>query len=124
MKKALFLLTFVFGALIVLADTPDQSLPEEVNLTVSYVDPTTDIGEPFPRSPVMIPRVAIADHDLYFITPCTGCTLCVVNNQSNVCYSCTISDTCEFLTLPSSLQGTFELQIILGNLCFSGTINL
>ncbi|MBR5776216.1 MAG: hypothetical protein IKY42_08185 [Bacteroidaceae bacterium] len=61
------------------------------------------------------------DYTLHFITPCYGCAFRLVQNDT-VCYS--IEITGNTLTIPSSLTGTYELQIVNGGLIFYTEIEL
>lgn len=125
MNKKLFL---IFGLILMfslgsVAQTPSEPDPEQVPLRVKPVNPTQTSG-PIKRSPVMAPTLCIEDHTLYFITPCDGCLLQLLNEDGEVEFAIEIPEESETLTLPFFLEGEYELQIIRGNFCFFGFIEL
>ena len=90
---------------------------------VGYEDP--DFGdEGLQKSPILVPEVSIDDHTIIFVTSCDGSTLRLVDANDNVVYSTVIPTGATSLVLPSSLSGEYQIQIIQGNLCFYGVINL
>jgi hypothetical protein len=94
-----------------------------IQFQFSYVDPKID-QKGTHRSPVALPEVWVEDHELYFDTPCDGCTLRVMNEDGEVEYATVIPTDCESLELPSTLEGEYEIQILRGNYCFYGMIEL
>lgn len=80
---------------------------------------TQNNGEPNPRT--LIPEVTMQENNLRFITPCNGCTFRLVQNDI-ICYSTEV--TGNILTIPSSLTGTYELQIVSGDIIFYTEITL
>lgn len=77
-----------------------------------------------PKSPVLAPTVYIDGNVLTFETPCDGCVLQLVDEDDDVVYSIVIPAGTTSLILPSTLSGTFELQIIRDNWLFYADINL
>lgn len=97
--------------------------PKSINLQVGYVDPTEgNDGEN--RSPILVPEISLDGYSVIFNTPCDGCTLRLLDANDNVVYSTVIPTGTTSLVLPSYLSGEYEIQIIQGNLCFYGYINL
>jgi hypothetical protein len=95
--------------------------PESVDL--QYDDP--DNGESGQqKTPITIPDIGLENYILYFYTPCDGCTLRLLDENDNVVYSTVIATGTTSLVLPSTLSGEYEIQIIQGNICFYGYINL
>lgn len=92
-----------------------------VSLDFSYIDPDDDQENP-QRSPILVPEVDLDGHTLTFYTSCLGSTLRLVNAEDEVIYTTVI--TSGTLVLPSSLEGEYELQIIQGEWCFYGWIEL
>ena len=124
MNKKLFL---IFGLILMfslgsVAQNPSEPDPEQVPLRVKPLNPINT--KPINRSPVMAPTLCIEDHTLYFITPCDGCLLQLLNEDGEVEFSIEIPEESETLTLPFYLEGEYELQIIRGNFCFFGFIEL
>lgn len=94
-----------------------------ISLNVRGIDPTQPVGNPH-KSPVYIPQIGIEEHTIYFIDPCDGCTLRVVNEDGEVEYATVIPVDCDSLELPSTLEGEYEIQILRGNYYFYGMIEL
>ena len=96
---------------------------DNVYLHVKKIDSTGPI-KPIKRSPVKAPTLSLDDHTLYFITSCDGCTLQLLNEAGDVEYSIVIPENTSTITLPSSFSGEYELQIVRGQYCFFGLIEL
>ena len=100
------------------------SLPSDsayaARVPLTYEDPT---NKPRPhKSPVQIPEVDLEGFTLTFFDSCVGCTLRIVNTEDEVEYTTII--TSDTLVLPSTLEGQYEIQIIQGEWCFYGDIEL
>ena len=124
MNKKLFL---IFGLILMfslgsVAQNPSEPDPEQVPLRVKPLNPINT--KPINRSPVMAPTLCIEDHTIYFITPCDGCLLQLLNEDGEVELAIEIPEESETVTLPFYLEGEYELQIIRGNFCFFGFIEL
>ena len=123
MTKKCFLMSLCLTAVLSFTSVNVYADPEGVDLQVGYVDP--DLGDDgLQKSPILIPEASLDDHTLIFDTPCDGCTLLLVDANDNVVYSMVIPTGTTSLVLPSSLSGEYKIQIIQGNLCFYGYINL
>ena len=68
--------------------------------------------KPLPKSPVQVPEVYLDGDTLYFDEALEGCTVQLVDEDENVVFSDSIEENQTTLILPSTLTGTFELQII------------
>lgn len=124
MKKFFLIFNLIF--MVSLSGTAQiQSDPQkqEVELSVKPIDPVI-ISKPIKRSPAMAPSVSLSDHTLYFNTSCDGCVLQLVNEDGDIEYGIIIPEDTETLSLPLYLEGEYELQIIRGNYCFYGYIEL
>jgi len=100
------------------------SLPSDsayaARVPLTYEDPT---NKPIPhKSPILIPEVDLEGFTLTFFDSCVGCTLRIVNTEDEVEYTTII--TSDTLVLPSTLEGQYEIQIIQGEWCFYGDIEL
>ena len=111
----------LLAAMLSLCNVSAYAAPEGVDL--QYVDPDNG-DEGFHKSPITIPDISLENHTLYFYTPCDGCTLRLLDENDNVVYSTVIATGTTSLVLPSTLSGEYEIQIIQGNICFYGYINL
>ncbi|MBO7045898.1 MAG: hypothetical protein J6W38_06040 [Prevotella sp.] len=121
MKRIIIVLVLTVLALQGIAKI--QKVCGDVTLQVRIDDPTEDY-EPLQKGPFEVPSVCLEGYSLYFATSCDGCTLRLVDANDNVVYSTVIPTGTTSLVLPSSLSGEYEIQIIQGNLCFYGFINL
>ena len=106
-----------------IVSAPLYATPTIIPLQVGFDDPFTEQGEPH-RGPILVPEVSIDSYTLLFMTPCDGCLLSIVNEDDEVVYSTIIPFGADTLVLPSSLSGSYELQIIRGNYVFYGGITL
>lgn len=100
-----------------------SSLFDELSLQVRLVDPSLPL-RPIKRSPAKAPSLSIFDHTLYFATSCDGCILRLVNEDGDVEYAIEIPENTSTITLPFYLYGEYELQILRGNYCFFGFVEL
>ena len=78
---------------------------------------------PSGKSPVEIPSVWLDGHTLTFDACHDGYTLNIVSGDV-VVYTVYVPANTTEVVLPAYLSGTFELQLIQGNLCFYGEIDL
>lgn len=120
-KKSLMMLMMAFLLLTSISVSAKQ--PTDINLEAGYVDPEDEGGDPH-RSPILIPEVGIDNYTLTFYTPCDGCTLRLLDENDNIPFVTVIPVGTTTLVLPSYLSGTYQIQIISGNICFWGNINL
>ena len=95
--------------------------PESVYLQIDLNRDNDEKGNLDPKSPVLIPEVTKNDHTLHFITPCTGLTLRLAQDDE-VCYETVISS--DYLEIPADIMGVYELQILHGNYVFFAEIEL
>lgn len=72
----------------------------------------------------MAPSLSLEDHTLFFNTSCDGYVLRLVNEDGDVEYDTVIPEGTENLPLPFFLEGEYELQIIRGQYCFYGIVEL
>ena len=100
-----------------------MSLFDDLSLQVRLVDPSKPL-KPIKRSQVKAPTLSIMDHTLYFVTSCDGCILRLLNEDGEVEYEIEIPENTSTLTLPFYLCGEYELQILRGNYCFYGIVEL
>lgn len=95
----------------------------QIQFQTCIVNPTSRIDKQT-RTPVQPPHIYIDNYTLYFNTPCDGCELRIVDCTDEVVYSIMIPDNTQRIELPDYLLGTYQLQIIRGNFCFHGDIEL
>ena len=77
-----------------------------------------------PRGPIDIPEVYLEDNELSFDSSLEGCTVRLLDADEEVVFADSIDVNQTTLALPSTLTGTYELQIVSGDLIFYGYIEL
>lgn len=77
-----------------------------------------------PRGPIDIPEVYLEDNELSFDSSLEGCTVRLLDEEETVVFTAVISTGQTSVTFPSTLTGTYELQIVSGDLIFYGYIDL
>ena len=93
----------------------------KIDFISKYIDPNTGhTGQT--KSPVATPQVDVTDFIISFITPCDGCLLSIINADGEVEFTTVINSST--ITLPSYLAGEYRIEIIRGNFCFWGYIEL
>lgn len=120
-KKRLLTVLLLVMAMMPFTYVSVYAEPDGVDL--QYDDPGYG-DDGLHKSPITIPEISLEGYTLYFYTPCDGCTLRLLDENDNVVYSTVIATGATSLVLPSTLSGEYEIQIIQGNICFYGYINL
>lgn len=113
----------LLAAMLTLGNVSVYADPELIVLEVGIEDPEHGDSSQ-QKTPITVPGISLEDHTLYFYTPCDGCILRLLDGNDNVVYSTVIATGTTSLVLPSTLSGEYEIQIIQGNICFYGYINL
>lgn len=121
MKKTVLILVLML--LTLCSQARVQSVCGQLYLQVRFEDPTVQ-HEPIKKSPVIIPSLYLDGQVLQLITPCDGCTLRLLNRDGSVEYAIIIPTDTTSITFPAYLLGEYEIQIIRGNYCFWGYVNL
>ncbi len=93
---------------------------ENVKFTVKG-KPQLNEGILEPKSPILIPEATMDGHTLHFITPCTGLTLQLVQDDE-VCYETVIAS--DYLEIPADITGVYELQLLRGGYVFFAEVEL
>ena len=122
MKKVFvtFLLLGVFFCVKSANDDPQQQIP--ITLTVSYTDPSIGIRPGTPKSPVEPPYVTYLDHTLYIWSQHGGYTLTLIDDSDTVVYQTYLPAGVQFCALPSTLSGSYTLQLSNDTYMFTGTL--
>ena len=104
-----------------------QNLPptngDQINLSVSIVDPYGDLGHGHPKGPVRPPYVTLADHTLYIWSQHGGYTLTLLADDT-VVYQTFVSAGTQMVSLPPTLSGSYTLQLSNDTYLFTGVIDL
>ena len=96
--------------------------PNPIELEVRFTN-NTPLDPGGKKTPIQIPSVWLDDHTLTFDACHDGYTLNIVSGDV-VVYTVYVPANTTEVVLPAYLSGTFELQLIQGNLCFYGEIDL
>ncbi len=120
MKK----LFFILGLMLVSFSTfADDLLPVGDNLPLTYVAPFTDPTHGQGRGPVYVPRVTIDGYTLYF-WDAADFTITIVDDEEQVVYTTFVPANQTDVALPSTLSGTYTIEVIRGSQTFVGEIAL
>ena len=122
MSKKLFILMTLMMVMLPSSSVRVSAASTPIPLTGGYVDPTA--GHDYPRTPMLAPTIEIEDYTLFFITPCDGSALRLLDGDGDLVYSTVIPTNASSLVLPSYLSGEYEIQIIQGRIYFWGDIYL
>ena len=117
MKKLFFCLAFV---LMASANTIAREL---IPLTISRED-KSPIGHHTPKSPIQPPTVYIEDYALSFITGHPDYILNIKDEDGDTVYTTTVYSAQTQVTLPSTLSGNYEIELVMGYWVFTGIITL
>lgn len=82
------------------------------------------IGNPSPKSPDETPEVYIEENVLYFEGDHPGYDLTIRDEDGDDVYTTTVSASDTVVTLPSTLSGTYEIELVYNDLLFTGWIDL
>ena len=115
---ALLMLFLAVGGANLYANT--QSNPLELEVRIIDEIPSIPGGA---KTPTLFPTVWQEDHELEIEAPHAEYVLNIVSGTT-VVYSVVVPETVSLVVLPATLSGTYELQLIQGNLCFYGDIDL
>ena len=108
----LFLTTMMCSAQVVL-----------IEFQVSYGNPNEHTVSR-PRGPIEAPTVYIEDYSLSFETNHPDYVLNIKDEDGEVVYTTTVYSAVTLVTLPSTLSGDYEIELVYGNWIFTGYINL
>lgn len=117
MKRALLTL---IGILFIGASIHARML---VTLTVC-IDDNKSVGNHTPKSPIQPPTVYLDDYVLTFETEHPDYTLYIKDGDGEVIYTTSVCSAQTQVTLPSTLSGDYEIELVMGSWLFTGWITL
>lgn len=120
MKKFFFIFSLLLASFNTFAG--EAQLVGE-NLTLTYVTPYTNPHNGHGRGPVYIPAVSIDGYSLYF-WDATDFTISIVDDDEQVVYTTFVPADETIVALPTSLSGTYTIEVIRGSQTFKGVISL
>ena len=95
----------------------------QIPIAVSY-DDNRPIGHGHGKSPMRPPVVYIEDYTLSFTADHPDYILNIKDEDGEVVYSTTVFSSMTQVTLPSTLSGDYEIELLMGNWKFMGFITL
>ena len=117
MRKHLLLLLFALSlSMSVFAWT-------KISLVTGIID-DMPIGNGHGKSPMRPPVVYIEDHALSFVANHPEYILNIKDEDGEIVYSTTVFSAMTQVTLPSTLSGDYEIELLMGNWKFTGFITL
>ena len=123
MKEKVILTTFIaIPALTMAQNGYQQPVGDLVVLTVSF-DHKGTIGNNPPKAPIQPPYVTLDDHTLYIWSQHSGYTLTLLDDDT-VVYQTYVAAGVQYAALPSTLSGSYTLQLSNDTFVFTGIINL
>jgi len=96
---------------------------EQIPLTAKDVN-EEPIGHNMPRGPIKSPTLYIDDHTLSFETNHPDYVLNIKDAEGVVVHTSSIYTTTTLVTLPLTLSGDFEIELISSDWIFIGHISL
>ena len=115
------LLMFQVGGVCIVAS--EELSPRVVTLQVRQIDPTI-VHDPMGRLPLKSPTITIDDHTLCTAMIKFDVTLRLLDDNDEVVYMTFVPMCTPSVTFPSDLSGNYQIQLIYGNWCFYGWIDL
>ena len=119
MKKRLFVLLCVCNFMLGTSINAKDLIP----LQVSFLDDER-IGHGNPKSPDETPMVYIDDHTLSFEVNHPEYILNIKDEDGDVVFFTVVFPVQNQIVLTSTLSGDYEIELVVGNLLFTGWINL
>ena len=119
--KRFFLILFMAVSLPTCLSVNAQEV--EIPLTAEKVIKSGEIEKPA-RGPVGIPSVSIDGYTLYINSSHPDCTVQLVDEDDEVVYEVFVAENVSTIQLPTVYSGEYRLNILWGNWCFWGYINL
>ena len=120
-RRLLIILGFI--SLLLSFPTDAKVIKEEVELYVRIVEPGKE-SKTISRAPMRKPSLFIDGYLLQIDRPCDGEIIRLVDENGNIQYSSVVDTNSNKISLSGYLTGTFEIQLIRGNLSFYGYIDL
>ena len=95
----------------------------QIDFYCSGFDNST-VGNGRPKTPIQPPTVYIEDYVLTFMEGHPDYVLNIKDEDGDVVYTTTVWSTDTEVTLPSTLSGDYEIELVMGNWLFTGWIEL
>lgn len=123
MSKYLLFLVSSFCLLLFTTECFAASDPGD-DLPLIVGDNPTSSGNPHPRSPVLVPTASLDGHTFYINGGHADFVVQLLDEDDNVAYQTVMPSDVSSIVLPSTLSGTYQIQLLWGDWMFYGWINL
>ena len=123
MTKKNFVFTLALVAMLPLQKLQADSIPLPLQIVID--NPINNEGGH--RMPIQPPTVSIDDHTLYFWDSCAFLIYIKEEDEDGneqVVYTTIVTADETSITLPTDLEGTYAIEVIRGEQCFVGEIEL
>ena len=122
MRRIFFYTTLLF---VLMAQYPQASFAEKRNLifTVCKINPS-DVPNDAPQRIMMMPSVAIDEHELFFSDSHPSYIIRLENEGGDVVFEQSIPEDVQQQEIPSELKGDYRLILNQGNRLFISNILL
>lgn len=123
MRRIFFYTTLLF---VLMAQYPQVSFAEKRNLifTVFKVNPSNDPKDNPQRTIMMMPSVAIDEHELFFSDSHPSYIIRLENEDGDVVFEQRIPENVLQQEIPSELKGDYKLILFQGKRMFISNITL
>ena len=123
MRRIFFYTTLLF---VLMAQYPQASFAEKRNLifTVCKINPSDVPNDAPQRTIMMMPSVAIDEHELFFSDSHPSYIIRLENEGGDVVFEQSIPEDVQQQEIPSELKGDYKLILIQGKRMFISNITL
>ena len=121
MLERIVSIVFSMSTLAVYGQVPTQGT--QVQLQLTWEDPSGINNKP-PKAPVQPPYVTLDDHTLYIWSQHSGFTLTLIDDNDTVVYQNYLFAGVQYDVLPTTLTGSFTLQLSDDTYLYTGMIGL
>ena len=124
-QKTFFLLSasMTFPVMVVAQNGNQTPSGETIVLTLNN-DHNQTVGNNPPKGPTQVLYATLDDHTLYIWSQHGGYTLTLLDDNDVVVYQTYVAAGVQFCTLPSTLSGSYTLQLSTDTYLFTGVIDL
>ena len=119
--RKLFLSFLLFGSIFCLP-TVVKAQSENIGLSVGIIRKPS--GPFVPKIPINPPSASLDGHTFYINTGHADFVVQLLDEDDNVVYQTVMPSDVSSIVLPSTLSGTYQIQLLWGDWMFYGWINL
>ena len=124
MRKDIFIVVCIAAPVLAYGQNGNSANSgTEVNLLGPF-EHTGTVGNTPPKSPIQPPYVTLDDHTLYIWSQHNGYSLTLLDDNDTVVYQTYVAPGVQYAVLPSTLSGSFTLQLSDDTYLYTGMIDL